>query len=46
MDRSRDSTVLRDFIRDVNYHRDMWPSRAHVCNTLPNLSGLETKLFI
>jgi hypothetical protein len=43
MDRPCNATELCMFIGCVNYHRDMWPSRAHVLKPLTDQSGLKKR---
>ncbi len=37
------ATELRMFIGCINYHRDIWPSHAHVLKLLTDQSGLKKK---
>ena len=42
MDRPRNLKQMRSFLGAVNYHRDMWPKRAHILSPLSNESGKKT----
>ncbi len=43
MDRPHNATELCMFIGCVNFHRDMWPSHAHILKLLTDQSGLKKK---
>ena len=43
VERPLNTTKFRMFIEDVNYYKDMWPSRAHVLKPLTDMPGLKKK---